>query len=98
MTGPVQPAAGSDPDASAVYTLGSSKGESDRLLRQAGELAADNAALLDGWACGQGTASSILAAVRGGSSACLPIGYLPAVGWWAWMPTQRMPRWRPSSS
>src|SRR5215469_10753772 len=47
MTGPVQPAAGSDPDASAVYTLGSSTGESDRLLRQAGELAADNAALLD---------------------------------------------------
>ena len=36
-----------DLDANAVYTLGSSKGESDRLLSQADELAADNAALLE---------------------------------------------------
>jgi SAM-dependent methyltransferase len=34
-------------DASAVYALGSSQGESGRLLRQAEELAADSAALLD---------------------------------------------------
>jgi len=34
-------------DASAVYALGSSQGESARLQRQAGELAADSAALLD---------------------------------------------------
>lgn len=47
MTGPVTPAAGTGPDATAVYALGSSKGESDRLLRQADELAADAAALLD---------------------------------------------------
>ena len=47
MTGPVTPAAGTGPDATAVYALGSSKGESDRLLRQADELAADDAALLD---------------------------------------------------
>ncbi|MDR2984058.1 MAG: hypothetical protein LBV34_04375, partial [Nocardiopsaceae bacterium] len=47
MTGPVQPPASAGPDANAVYALGSSKGESDRLLRQAEELAEDNAALLD---------------------------------------------------
>jgi SAM-dependent methyltransferase len=47
MTGPVTPAAGTGPDATAVYALGSSKAESDRLLRQADELAADDAALLD---------------------------------------------------
>jgi len=34
-------------DANAVYALGSSPGESARLQRQAGELAADSAALLD---------------------------------------------------
>ena len=34
-------------DASAVYALGSSQGESTRLQRQAEELAADSAALLD---------------------------------------------------
>ena len=47
MAGPAQPPAGTSSDAAAVYTLGSSKGESDRLLRQADELSADNAALLD---------------------------------------------------
>src|SRR5580700_12123990 len=34
-------------DANAVYPLGSSAGESSRLQRQADELAADSAALLD---------------------------------------------------
>jgi ubiquinone/menaquinone biosynthesis C-methylase UbiE len=37
----------SAPDANAVYPLGSSPGESDRLLRQSQDLAADSAALLD---------------------------------------------------
>ena len=36
-----------NPDAGAVYPLGSSRGESARLQRQAEELAADSAALLD---------------------------------------------------
>src|SRR6266516_599476 len=47
MTGSVQPAAGSGPDATTVYALGASQGERDRLLRQPDELAAYTAALLD---------------------------------------------------
>jgi ubiquinone/menaquinone biosynthesis C-methylase UbiE len=48
MSGSPRPAAGvMGPDASAVYPLGSSPGESARLQRQAGELAADSAALLE---------------------------------------------------
>ena len=47
MTGSVQPAAGGGPDAATVYALGTSEGESDRLLRQPDELAAYTAALLD---------------------------------------------------
>jgi ubiquinone/menaquinone biosynthesis C-methylase UbiE len=44
----LRPAAGvTSPDASAVYPLGSSRAESARLQRQAQELAADSAALLD---------------------------------------------------
>jgi ubiquinone/menaquinone biosynthesis C-methylase UbiE len=44
----LRPAAGvTGPDASAVYPLGSSQSESARLQRQAEELAADSAALLD---------------------------------------------------
>jgi hypothetical protein len=39
--------AGQDQDATAIYTLGSSAGESARLQRQAEELAPDTAALLD---------------------------------------------------
>ena len=43
-----RPAAGvTGPDASTVYPLGSSRGESARLQRQAEELAADSVALLD---------------------------------------------------
>ena len=50
----VGPAAGQDPN--VVYALGSSPGESARLQRQADELAADSAALLDrvGLRAGQG--------------------------------------------
>jgi SAM-dependent methyltransferase len=47
MTGSVQPAAGGGPDAATVYALGTSKGETDRLLRQPDELAAYTAMLLD---------------------------------------------------
>jgi SAM-dependent methyltransferase len=47
MTGSVQPAVGGGPDAATVYALGSSKGESNRLLRQPDELAAYTAVLLD---------------------------------------------------
>ena len=49
MAGPVRPAAGAAPgqDPNVVYALGSSPGESARLQRQADELAADSAALLD---------------------------------------------------
>ena len=50
MTESVRPAAGDSgdgQDASAVYALGSSAGESARLRRQAEELAPDSAALLD---------------------------------------------------
>jgi SAM-dependent methyltransferase len=48
MVGSIQSAAGaSGQDAGAVYPLGSSRGESARLQRQAEELAADSAALLD---------------------------------------------------
>jgi ubiquinone/menaquinone biosynthesis C-methylase UbiE len=44
----LRPVAGvTSPDAGAVYPLGSSRGESARLQRQAEELAADSAALLD---------------------------------------------------
>src|SRR5215471_17060747 len=46
---PDEPAvhAGPDPDASAVYTLGSSEGETSQLQRQADKLGPDNRALLD---------------------------------------------------
>ena len=48
MAESIRPAAGTkDQDAKAVYALGSSLGESARLQRQAEELAADSAALLD---------------------------------------------------
>jgi SAM-dependent methyltransferase len=47
MTGSVQWAADGGPDAAAVYALGSSMGESARLLRQPDELAAYTALLLD---------------------------------------------------
>jgi ubiquinone/menaquinone biosynthesis C-methylase UbiE len=49
MAEPVWPAAGGTPgqDPNAVYALGSSPSESTRLQRQADELAADSAALLD---------------------------------------------------
>ena len=45
----VRPAPGTGPgqDPNVVYALGSSPGESARLQRQADELAADSAALLD---------------------------------------------------
>jgi ubiquinone/menaquinone biosynthesis C-methylase UbiE len=44
---PIQPPIGTEPDATTVYALGSSHGESARLQRQADRLAADSAALLD---------------------------------------------------
>jgi SAM-dependent methyltransferase len=47
VTGPIRPTASGGPDATRSYALGSSKNETDRLLRQADELASDNAALLD---------------------------------------------------
>jgi ubiquinone/menaquinone biosynthesis C-methylase UbiE len=49
MAGPVRSATGTPPgqDPNVVYALGSSPGESTRLQRQADELAADSAALLD---------------------------------------------------
>jgi cyclopropane fatty-acyl-phospholipid synthase-like methyltransferase len=50
MTESAEPTAagpGGGPDVTAVYPLGSSAGESARLLRQADELAPDSAALLD---------------------------------------------------
>jgi len=49
MAGPVRPARGTTPgqDPNVVYALGSSPGESARLQRQADELAADSAYLLD---------------------------------------------------
>ena len=47
MAESADPPAGSRPDATGVYSLGSSQSESARLRRQADELAADSAALLD---------------------------------------------------
>jgi ubiquinone/menaquinone biosynthesis C-methylase UbiE len=47
VTESVRPPTGTDPDAAAVYALGSSRGESARLQRQADELSRDSAALLD---------------------------------------------------
>ena len=57
MTESLRPAAGDSPagqDATAVYPLGSSAGESARLGRQAAELAPDSAALLDRVGLGPG--------------------------------------------
>jgi tRNA A58 N-methylase Trm61 len=54
----VRPATGGKGhDANAVYALGSSLGESTRLQRQAEELAADSAALLDRVGLGPGQAA-----------------------------------------
>jgi SAM-dependent methyltransferase len=47
MTESFRPPAAADTDAAAVYALGSSLGESARLMRQAEELAPDSTALLD---------------------------------------------------
>ena len=48
MAESISPATGTEgQDATAIYALGSSPGESARLQRQAEELAADSAALLD---------------------------------------------------
>ena len=49
MAEPIRPARGTAPgqDPNVVYALGSSPGESARLQRQADELAADSAYLLD---------------------------------------------------
>jgi ubiquinone/menaquinone biosynthesis C-methylase UbiE len=47
MAESAEPTVGAAPDANAVYSLGSSEGESARLQRQADELAADSRALLD---------------------------------------------------
>ncbi|HEX9539661.1 MAG TPA: methyltransferase domain-containing protein [Streptosporangiaceae bacterium] len=47
MAESVRPPARTGPDATAVYALGSSHGESARLQRQSDELARDSAALLD---------------------------------------------------
>ncbi len=47
MAESVHPPTGIGPDATEVYALGSSRGESARLQRQADELAADSATLLD---------------------------------------------------
>ncbi len=58
MAQPVRPATGGKGhDANAVYALGSSLGESIRLQRQAEELAADSAALLDRVGLGPGQAA-----------------------------------------
>jgi ubiquinone/menaquinone biosynthesis C-methylase UbiE len=54
MAESVHPKAGIGPDASEVYALGSSHGESARLQRQADELAADSTALLDRVGLGPG--------------------------------------------
>jgi SAM-dependent methyltransferase len=58
MAESIRPATGTaGHDANAVYALGSSPGESARLQRQADELAADSAALLDRAALGPGQAA-----------------------------------------
>ncbi len=68
-------------EAIGVYALGTSAGESARLQRQADELAADSAALLDRPAFGRETMRSILAAARGGFWTCWPGGCHRAAGW-----------------
>jgi hypothetical protein len=92
-----RPQPGTGPDATAVYPLGCSHGESARLERQADELAADSAALLD------------LVGLRPGNSAidlgCGPRGILDLLarrvspGGRAATSTlmRRTPPWRPSS-
>ena len=98
MAESIRPATGTEgQDATAIYALGSSPGESARLQQQAEELAADSAALLDGWACGQDRPRSIWAAARAGSWTCWLIGSRQQDGSSAWTPTPRTPPWLPTS-
>src|SRR5713101_2547880 len=93
----VRPPARTGPDATAVYALGSSHGESARLQRQSDELARDSAALLDRVAYSRGTAQSTSAAARAGFLTCWPRGCHREAGLSAWTLTRRTPPWRPSS-
>jgi hypothetical protein len=88
-------AMGQDP--SAVCPLGSSQGESARLQRQADELAADSAALLDRAGLRPGQSAADLGCGPRGVLDLLAERVSPAAGWSASTPTRRTPRWRPGS-
>src|ERR1700689_1925844 len=77
-------------DAKAVYPLGSQGVEKDRLLRQAAELAAANAALVARPRCHWGQQLSIWAAGRGASWTSWPLVSAPKGGLSAWTRTRAL--------
>jgi SAM-dependent methyltransferase len=91
------PAAAAAVDPNAVYALGRSSSESDRLYRQADELRPESEALVERAGLGAVIARSTSAAGRVASSSSSPSGSHLA-GWWSgWMPTRRLSQWRRSS-
>jgi hypothetical protein len=94
---PIGPPAGTGPDAAEVYPLGSSQGESARLQRQADELAADSAALLDRVGLRPGDSAIDLGCGPRGILGLLAGRVSPGAGLSAWTPTRRTPPWQPSS-
>ena len=76
------PAAAAAVDPNAVYALGRSSGESDRLYRQADELRPESEALVERAGLGRVIARSTSAAGRVASSISSPSGSHPA-GWWS---------------
>jgi hypothetical protein len=85
-------------DPNAVYALGSSPGESERLLRQAEELASDSAALLERLGLRPGQHAVDLGCGPRGVLTFWPPGFRRAGGWSASTPIPPMSLWRASSS
>jgi hypothetical protein len=97
VTESIRPPVDTRPDATAVYALGSSHGESARLQRQADELAADSAALLDRVGLRPGQSAIDLGCGRAAFLGCWPGGCHREAGLSAWTLTRRTPPWQLSS-
>jgi predicted methyltransferase len=97
VAGSVRPPAGTGTDATAVYALGSSHGESARLQRQADELSRHSAALLDRVGLAPGHSAIDLGCGPRGILDLLAGRVSPGGRLSAWTLTRRTPPWRPSS-
>ena len=87
MAQPDRPIGGGGQDANAIYALGSSYRETERLRRQAEELAVDSASLLDRPTWARDSERSIWDAARVVSSICWPCGWRLVAPLSGWTPT-----------